>query len=509
MYAKSFATIIQLCLKAAAAYILIYSLAYAVDIIPQAQAQSDNSNRRNQRNIEKHLEKRAERNVEKNLNKNIEKHIEKRAEMAIEKALDKTLKSQMEKNNRGMGSIMSDPSARQEIFDASQHSPGKIISASARAKNTASAKSEKVAVPAHSLSLGDDGFYRLQNQWLLLTDQKTLAKLRHQGFDIINTTELSAFNKILVEIKEPANKTLDQVSNANYQLLSNAVIDYNHLFQYQGRSIKVFDKNKSSTRQPGNVLAINDNRHNSNKVKIGLIDSQINATHIVFKQASLQQKSFVEKGLIEPSEHGTAIASVLVGSSDHYQGLLPNAKLYAASVFYNTPTIKQGASVKSLLFALDWLASQKVSTINMSLAGPENALLKYAIDSVIAQGISVIAAVGNNGPKAAPLYPAAYKNVIAVTAVNREMQAYFKSNRGPHIDFSAPGVNILHASDNNQFESSSGTSFAAPFVSALAAYIHSAFPKKNIYATILDNVLDIGKKGNDDIYGHGLVQKPR
>lgn len=513
---KSINSVVQLKLTSAFAYVLIFSLATAFTIPSQALAQSNNGNngnRGNERNAEKRLEKRAERNIEKGLNKNIEKHIEKRAEKRAEKSIEKTvtqsLNSQLDKNNNGMGAIMSDPVARQAIFDATQHAPGKLISASASSKHKTKTNDQGLNAPSHQLIKDADGFYRIQNQWLLLTDKKTLSQLRRQGFDIVKTTRLKALGKILVEIKEPADKTLDQVSQINYQLLDKSAFDYNHLFAQQKGSKRthITDKNASAWR-PHEALTIDDQSPQSNAIKIGLIDSRVDASHPVFKHASLKTKSFVEDNLIEPNDHGTAVASILVGANKRYKGLLPQAKLYSASVFYYTPGIQQGASVKSLLIALDWLAGQNVSVINMSLAGPDNQLLKAAVESVTKQGITVVASVGNDGPTAAPKYPSAYKSVIAVTAINNKNKAYFKSNRGSHIDFSAPGVNILHASPDHDFDNSSGTSFAAPFVSALAAYIHTAYPKRDIYETLEKHVLDLGVKGADDIYGHGLVRVP-
>lgn len=519
VYAKSINSVVKLNLKAAFAYLLIFSLAYTVELHPQALAQSNNGNngnRGNERNAEKRLEKRAERNIEKGLNKNIEKHIEsraeKRAEKSIEKSVTQSLKSQLEKENNGMGPIMSDPVARQAVFDETQHTPGKLISASASSKNKSNAdnsQTQALASPHHRLVKDDDGFYRLQNQWLLLADKKTLAQLRKQGFEITKTTRLKSLGKILIEIKEPADKSLEQVSQANYQLLNKSAIDYNHLFaQQKGGNKELPEHVTASAWAPHEALKINNQTHNLNKIKIGLIDSLVDASHPVFEHASLKRKSFVENSLIEPDDHGTAVASILVGADKNYSGLIPQAKLYSASVFYYTPGIQLGASVKSLLFALDWLASQNVSVINMSLAGPDNQLLKYAVESVAAQGISIVASVGNYGPTAVPLYPSAYKSVIAVTAINKKNKAYFKSNRGSHIDFSAPGVNILHASADHNFDTSSGTSYAAPFVSALTAYIHASYPKQNAYDMLLKNVVDLGKKGADNIYGHGLIRKP-
>jgi len=99
--------------------------------------------------------------------------------------------------------------------------------------------------------------------------------------------------------------------------------------------------------------------------------------------------------------------------------------------------------------------------------------------------------------------------------VNRKLQAFFLANRGEHIELAAPGVNILHAIPGNNMAISSGTSYAAPFVSAFiatqtsldkeACEISKKKEKKSNTHYCFNNILDLGEPGIDAIYGHGLV----
>jgi subtilisin family serine protease len=75
-------------------------------------------------------------------------------------------------------------------------------------------------------------------------------------------------------------------------------------------------------------------------------------------------------------------------------------------------------------------------------------------------------------------YPAAYPEVIAVTAVDRNKRSYAEANHGTYIDMAAPGVRIWTALPNNQQGMLSGTSFAAPFVTAIAAATYDTIPMK-------------------------------
>jgi len=163
-----------------------------------------------------------------------------------------------------------------------------------------------------------------------------------------------------------------------------------------------------------------------------------------------------------------------------------------------------------LVQALDWLASEGVSVINMSLAGPANDVLHRAIEFALDEGIVLVAAAGNNGPASDPRFPAAYPGVIAVTAIDQNNRAYLRAVRGDHLDFSAPGVNVRVADIGGapSFRMASGTSFAAPFVAALVLHYRSKFPDTDFEAllqTMSTDVIDLGIPGHDPIYGWGMA----
>ena len=109
----------------------------------------------------------------------------------------------------------------------------------------------------------------------------------------------------------------------------------------------------------------------------------------------------------------------------------------------------------------------------MSLSGPRDDLVHQRLVELSRQGMIFVAAAGNGGPDASAAYPAAYNDeVIAVTAVDRNQQLYDHANRGDYIDVAAPGVRIWTALPNNKEGALSGTSFAAPFVTAIVAAIY-------------------------------------
>lgn len=131
------------------------------------------------------------------------------------------------------------------------------------------------------------------------------------------------------------------------------------------------------------------------------------------------------------------------------------------------------------------------------------------IESLSAKGMVFTAAAGNDGPTAGPAYPAAYPQVIAVTAVTKDLRNYPYANRGNHIDLAAPGADIWTAWPDAKEGYRSGTSFAAPFVTGvLAVYPPNVLsePKESLLEHV--NVTDLGPAGRDPIYGRGLLQAP-
>jgi subtilisin family serine protease len=165
--------------------------------------------------------------------------------------------------------------------------------------------------------------------------------------------------------------------------------------------------------------------------------------------------------------------------------------------------------VTSLVAAIEALAERGVRVINMSLSGPANEVLQKAIAAAQAKGIVIVAAAGNNGAGAEPSYPAAYPGVVAVTAVDHELNVYRRATQGSYVDLSAPGVNVWTASAQGSGRLRTGTSYAAPFVSAAAGMLLASDPAldaKALQSRLEAYTRDLGKPGRDPTFGFGLIQ---
>jgi subtilisin family serine protease len=206
-----------------------------------------------------------------------------------------------------------------------------------------------------------------------------------------------------------------------------------------------------------------------------------------------------------PAAHGTAVASLLIGRSDVFHGVRPDADLYAADVYCGRPT---GGAVDALVAAFGWLVQERVPVINVSLVGPKNAMLETVIGGLIAGGYIIVAAVGNDGPAAPPLYPASYQHVVGVTAVDSHRHVLIEAARGPQVMFAAPGADLAAAGGEHAYADVRGTSFAAPFVAALLASGLTAPNSAEASAAIdalAKTAVDLGPPGRDLTYGYGLV----
>ncbi len=120
----------------------------------------------------------------------------------------------------------------------------------------------------------------------------------------------------------------------------------------------------------------------------------------------------------------------------------------------------------------------------------------------------ILVAAGNDGPNAKPVYPAAYDDVIAVTAVDKARNPYRRAVRGDHVDIVAPGVGVWTAASVSGARQKTGTSLAAPFVTAAVSVLIAGepyMPAESLEATLRRFTDDIGKPGKDPVFGWGLL----
>ena len=327
-----------------------------------------------------------------------------------------------------------------------------------------------------------------------ITDD-ALAKATTAGFKVLRTQELVELEVRITILQTPDGMSASRGLKRLRKLDPEGIYDYNHVYLESGAAMA-----EATAGAAGQGVA------GAPATRVGLIDGGVDAGHVTLRDNAVRH--FGCGGAVVPSSHGTAVASLLAGSSAQFSGAAPRAELFAADVYCGAPT---GGAIDSVAAAFGWLARERVGVINVSLVGPRNALLERVVKTLVARGHLIVAAVGNDGPAAAPLYPAAYDGVIGVTAVDGKRRVLLEACRGKHLDLAAPGADLqaaLPGATEDQFGAVRGTSFAAPLVAGLLA---RGLPNPDVAASqrateaLTAQAVDLGKRGRDDTYGAGLV----
>ncbi|RUX96946.1 MULTISPECIES: S8 family serine peptidase [unclassified Mesorhizobium] len=248
-------------------------------------------------------------------------------------------------------------------------------------------------------------------------------------------------------------------------------------------------------------IALDAKQASGENVRIAVIDTGIDDTNPALAGVIAGQFDAMPDVPIEKRDHGTSIDGLIAGVGA-LEGMAPGARIYHARAFEGGKS-----TMDVILAALDWAAEQDVRIINMSFVGPKNDLLGVACRNARALGIVLVAAAGNNGPKAPYGYPAAFDSVIAVTATDARDGLMPQANRGAYVFISAPGVEMVAPSGAGS-DVVTGTSFAAAIVSgAIANLIHAAPDRSadDIEKALAATARDLGPKGRDNDFGYGLL----
>jgi subtilisin family serine protease len=250
-----------------------------------------------------------------------------------------------------------------------------------------------------------------------------------------------------------------------------------------------------------------------NGVKIAILDTGIYSNHPAIAGTVSKNFDVIGKSARKNTSHGTGIASIIAAHKT-ITGISPGAKVLSIRVFASKKRNRQQyAETYNLLIAVDWAIKNNAKILNMSFAGLKKDPLFHRILQVAnKKGLILVASAGNLGPKNPVAYPAAFKEVIAATAIDAKNRLYRWANRGDQIALAAPGVNIMVARKTRSFGLMSGTSAATAYVSGTIALLLQAEPDLNT-TQVLDRLAktatDLGRKGRDKQFGFGLLNPYR
>lgn len=283
---------------------------------------------------------------------------------------------------------------------------------------------------------------------------------------------------------------------------------------------------KPTPTQPPEVLPWGINRIDADLVwgittadpiRVAIVDTGIDLTHpdLIVNIKGGYNAIDPAKSANDDNGHGTHVAgsAAAIDNTIGVIGVGPDIDLYAVKVLN-----RQGSGFLSdVIEGLDWAVSNGMQVVNMSLGTNSNIQsFRDAVIRVKQAGIVQVAAAGNNYGGSV-IYPAAYPEVIAVSATDSADQIAYFSSVGPEVDLAAPGVSIYSTYKGSTYKTLSGTSMAAPHVTGTAALVltrpfgsydlngNGKWDPIEVQNKLQATAIDLGDTGPDILYGYGLV----
>ena len=268
-----------------------------------------------------------------------------------------------------------------------------------------------------------------------------------------------------------------------------------------------------------------------NGVTVAVVDSGVAGDNVHFKDKNVLLPGYDMMdggdGSTDVGMHGTALAGQISAREVEGSGLIgvaPESQILPVRVLVKTDDPQEAQNTRGpepthTAAGIQWAADNGAKVIVVALSSSaDNPSLKSATEYATSKGALVVASAGNVDPKSpakqhnVPQYPAAYSDVLSVTAVDTTGAPSDTVIHGPHVDVAAPGMNVLTtflgAGDCVFSGDKPSTSYATGYVGAVAALVAAAHPdetpadwKYRILATALRPTRSL----RDDKIGWGLV----
>ncbi|WP_242436127.1 type VII secretion-associated serine protease mycosin [Streptomyces sp. Root369] len=254
-------------------------------------------------------------------------------------------------------------------------------------------------------------------------------------------------------------------------------------------------------------------------VKVAVIDTGVDTVNAQLKGGAVANgKDFLHpggNGKTDKVGHGTKVAGIIAArklDGTGFMGLAPEATIIPIRQNDDQGSGNVGTMMQAIKYAAD--AGAKVINISQDTASKMDptvdtafrAVIKYAQDQ---KDALIVAAAGNDGAdgKIKETYPAAYPGVLAVAASDRNNARAPFSQSGPFVGVAAPGIDMVSTVPVGGNCVDQGTSFAAPYVSGVAALIRAKHPEWTYKQVItqIEQTADRTKAGRDDFVGWGVI----
>lgn len=272
------------------------------------------------------------------------------------------------------------------------------------------------------------------------------------------------------------------------------------------------------------AAVVNNPRYDASGVKIAILDSGIAQNHPDINYDKIVAKKNVYADTDDVTDtigHGTSVAGIVAAATDNAVGtasLAHGADLIIVKVF---PDGSSSTKIDYILKGIKYALSQNCDVINLSVGTKEySEALKVAAEAADAQSVILVASSGNHNSEtpndpaidSPAMYPAALDSTISVGAVDSDAKPSDFSYHNKWVDVTACGTRVWLLGSNSSvddgYRRSNGTSFAAPFVTAVAAIMKQIDPTINrsrFLEYIKETATDMGAVGRDTFYGYGII----
>lgn len=252
---------------------------------------------------------------------------------------------------------------------------------------------------------------------------------------------------------------------------------------------------------------------NGKGIKVGIVDTGVDKTHLkgdlsgVVKAKDFTRSRF---GFYDRQGHGSHVSGHIGARKNGkgIEGIASECEIYHAKGLGD-----QGFGTESQLAnAIDWLISEDVDIISLSLGGGYSQQIEDACKRAADAGIIVFAALGNDGNNGDG-HPGNSKYTFGIAAVDYDMNIANFSSRSKMAFLSGYGVNVVSCTLNGNYAKFSGTSMATPDQAGIAALLLGYFKKVGVeikgnadyWRAIKPSMIDLGAPKWDREYGNGFL----
>lgn len=238
----------------------------------------------------------------------------------------------------------------------------------------------------------------------------------------------------------------------------------------------------------------------SKLVTVAVVDSGVDKDHPYYKGKILSSGyDFVDSDS-DPDDmngHGTHVAGIVTSCTPNL-----NIKIMPVRVLDEV-----GAGSSIIVGAgINYAVNNGAKVINLSLSGDHSKFIDEAVENAIKKDVTVCVAAGNNAADTSESCPSHIDDVIVVSAISGDKKLAYYSNSGKEVDLCAPGTGVYSSYKNGSYKTLTGTSMAAPFVSAACALIrltHPTYKNAEVENLLKTACVDLGPAGKDTSYGYG------